>query len=155
MAGSSLYIGERSGARIFRLNRVGYDSAGADLGSHVYTATFRSERIAPAGLGALVLFRGVTINLYSSGTYSITVKVYVDDVQTKLGDNTAQTIVLASAVAREGKYSPEAAIEAVGRTIQVEVTVTSSAVTAPFMIESIIATGRVIRGAASRRGETT
>lgn len=154
MAGSSIYLGERTGARIFRLNRVGYDTAGADLGSHVYTGTFTTERITPAGPGSLVLFRGVCVNLYSSGTYSITVKVYVDDVQTKLGDGTNQTIVLASAVAREGKYSPEAAIEAYGSTIRVEVTVLSSAVTAPFAIESITASGRVIRGSKSRSGET-
>ena len=47
MAQSSLYAGEKGGARIMKIGRIGFDEVvgGGDLGSHVFTGTLRSERV--------------------------------------------------------------------------------------------------------------
>ena len=61
MAQSSLYAGEKGGARIMKIGRIGFDEGSGDLGSHVFTGTLRSERVAPAGVGALINFRGIRV----------------------------------------------------------------------------------------------
>lgn len=153
MAQSSLFAGERSGARIFKIGRIGFDQGTADLGSNVYTGTFKSERVAPAGPGGLVNFRRVAVHLLSSGTYEITVKVWVDDVRTELGDGSEQTAVISGGLGALSEITEEVEIEAEGSHIQVEVTVDSDDVTGIFLIEGIAARGRVIRQGSARTGE--
>jgi len=155
MAESSLYAGERDGARVFQIGRIGFDQGTSDLGTTVYTATLRSERVAPAGVGALVNFRRITIHLLSSGTYTFTVKVWVDDGRTLLGSDATQTIVVTGGGGSLSEHTEEVEIEAVGSHIQVEVTADSDDVNGIFLIEGIRARGRVIRGTSGRSGVAT
>lgn len=155
MSGRSIFIGERAGARVFKLGRLGYDAGGSDLSSQVFIGTFRTERIAPAGPAGLINFRRVEIHVnVPAASYEYTVKVYVDNVQTVLGTGVSETVVINRTAAVAGEYTDEVAVQAVGNHIQVEITVDSNDVTTPFMIESITAHGRVLRGTNSRAGET-
>lgn len=154
MAGRAIYLGERSGARIFRVGRLGYDSAGTDAGSHAYTGTFRSERVAPAGPDGLINFRRVAIHLYATESYTYTVTVWVDGVQTTLGTGAAQTVTVSRTVTTAGEFTDEIAIAAYGNHIQVQIT-TSAGTNAPFLLETISAHGRVIRGTSDRVGRTS
>ena len=155
MAESSLYTGERGGPRIFKIGRLGFDQGTSDLGSHVYTGTFRSERIAPAGVGSLINFRRVAIHILSSGTYEFTVKVWVDDKRTILGDGTTQTITINGGSGALGESTEEVEIEAEGSHIRVEITVDSDKITGLFLIENIQARGRVLRQSSTRTGDAT
>lgn len=155
MSQSSLFAGERAGARIFKLGRIGFDSGTQDLGSTVYTGTFKTERAAPAGPGGLVNFRRVAIHLLSSGTYTITVKVWVDDVRTTLADGTTQTVSISGGLGALAEITEEVEIEAEGSHIQVELTVDSDNTTGVFLIEGIAARGRVIRSGSTRSGEAS
>ena len=155
MADSALYVGERSGARIFKVGRVGFDTGTADLGSHVYTGTFRTERISPAGPGGLVNFRRIAIHLMATGTYTFSVKVWVDGVRTILGDETTQDVTITRAVGGLNEVTEEVEMEASGSHIQVEITVDSDDVTGLFLIESVSARGRVVRRSATRSAEAT
>ena len=156
MAESSLYTGERGGARIFKIGRLGFDQgAVGDLGSHVYTGTFRSERIAPAGVGGLINFRRVSIHILSSGTYTFGVKIWVDDGRTELGDETTQTVSITGGSGSLSEITEEVKVEAEGSHIRVEVTVDSDNLTGIFLIEGIQARGRAIRRGETRGGEVT
>ena len=152
MAESSLYAGERNGARVFRIGRIGFDEGPEDPGSTVYTGTFRSERIAPAGAGALINFRRVAIHLMSSGTYTFTVKVWVDDGRTTLASGTEQTVTVTGGGGALSETTEEVEIEGVGSHIQVEIVVDSDDVEGVFLIESILARGRVVRSSSGRTG---
>ena len=145
MAESSLYAGERGGGRIFKIGRLGFDQGATDLGAHVYTGTYRSERIAPAGVGALINFRRVAIHLLSSGTYTFTVKIWVDDGRTQLGDATTQTVVISGGSGAISETTEEVEIEATGSHIRVEVTADSDDILGVFLVEGIRARGRVLR----------
>lgn len=150
-----VFVGERSGARIFTLGRIGYDSAGDDLGSHTYTATARTERIFPGGPGALINFRRVVVHILADSTYSITIKVWVDGNRTTDGAGSTQTVTIAGGSGSLSEHTEEAAIEAEGSLIQVEVTVSSDSPTGLFLIEAINARGRVVRRGATRSSEVT
>ncbi len=155
MAESSLYTGERDGARIFRIGRLGFDQGTQDLGANTYTGTFRSERIAPLGVGALINFRRVAIHLLSSGTYEFTVRVWVDDGRTELGTGVEQVTVINGGTGGLGEVTEEIEIEGEGSHIRVEITVDSDNITGIFLIESIQARGRPIREGSTRTGEAT
>ena len=155
MAESSLYGGERGGGRIFRIGRIGFDQGPSDLGTHVYTGTWKTERFAPAGIGSLVNFRRVAIHLLTSGTYTFTVKIWVDDGQTRLADTSFQEVVISGGPGALRETTTEIALEAEGSHIQVEITLDSDDVTGLFLIERINAVGRVIRKSSSRGAETS
>ena len=155
MAESSLYAGERDGARIFRVGRIGFDGGPQDLDATTYTGTLRTERIAPAGNGSLVNFRRVAIHILSSGTYTFTAKVWVDDEQTTLGTGSVQNISISGGSGSLSESTEEIEIEAEGSHIRVEITANSNQITGIFLIEQITARGRVIRGSSGRTGETT
>lgn len=155
MAESSLYAGEANGARVFRIGRIGFDQGTGDLGSHVYTGTYKSERIAPAGPGALVNFRRVAIHLLSSGTYTFTVKVWVDNDRSNTAGGVEQTVVVSGGRGALSEITEEVEIEAEGSHIQVEVTIDSDDITGIFLIEGIAARGRLVRQSSGRTGEAT
>lgn len=155
MPESSLYAGERDGARIFRIGRLGFDQGTKDLGSHVYTGTFRSERVAPAGVGALINFRRVAIHLLSSGTYIFTVNIWVDDGRTELGTGVTQSVVVTGGSGALSETTEEIKISAEGSHIRVEILVDSDDITGVFLIESIQARGRVLRESMTRTGVAT
>lgn len=154
MAESSIYAGDRVGNRVLRLGRIGIDSGTSDPGA-VYTGTIRTERIAPAGEGALINFRRVSIHLLVSGSYTFTVKVWVDDGRTLLGDETTQTVVITSTDSGLREVTEEVAVEAEGSHIQVEITVDADDVGGVFLVEKILARGRAIRGSSTREAEAT
>ena len=153
MAESSLYTGERGGARIFKIGRLGFDQGTSDLGSHVYTGTYRTERIAPLGPGGLINFRRVAIHLLSSGTYIFTVKVWVDDVRTQLADGTDQLATINAGAGGLTETTEEIEISAEGSHIRIEIQLDSDDLGGLFLIESIEARGRVVRESSTRTGE--
>ena len=155
MPESSLYAGERDGARVFRVGRVGFDEGSADLGSHVYRGTYRTERFAPAGNGALINFRRVAIHLLTSGNYRFLVKVWVDESRTTLGGTAVQATVFNNSGGALREVTHEVALEADGSHIQVEIIVDSDDVDGVFLIEGIMARGRIARRSATRTAETT
>lgn len=155
MAHQALYGAERGGARVVQFGRVGLDAAGDDLGSHTYTGTLRTERVYPVGPGGLVNFRRVLVNILSDGTYTFTVKVWVDDSRTTLGDATTQTVSVTGGTGSLAEITEEISISAEGSHIQVEITVDSNNTTGVFLIESIVALGRAVRRGATRSGESS
>jgi hypothetical protein len=155
MAESSLYAGERAGGRIFRIGRLGFDQGSADLEEDVYTGVYRTERVQPAGPGSLVMFRRVAVHLMTSGNYTFSLKVWVDNERTELATGTEQTFTVTGVGGALREVTKEVAIEAEGSHIQVEISVDSDDVTGLFLVESVSARGRVIRESASRTGETS
>lgn len=153
MAESSLYTGERGGPRVFKIGRLGFDQGTSDLDTHVYTGTYRTERIAPLGPGGLINFRRVAIHLLTSGTYIFTVKTWVDDVRTKLADGTDQLTTFNAGFGALSETTEEVEIEAEGAHIRVEIQLNSDDITGLFLIESIDARGRPIRQSRTRTGE--
>lgn len=154
MAESSLYAGERAGARVFRVGRIGFDQGSTDLGANVYTGVYRTERFAPAGVGALVNFRRIAIHLLSSGTYEFTVKVWVDNVRTQV-DGEDQLVTISGGVGALQEITEEIEIEAEGSHIQVEITLDSDDVDGIFLIEGIRARGRILRRSSGRVSEAS
>ncbi len=154
MAESSLYAGEKGGGRIFRIGRLGFDQGSSDLGD-VYTGVYRTERVQPAGPGSLVMFRRIAVHLLTSGDYSFTLKVWVDNDRTELATGVEQEFTVSGTGGALREVTREVAIEAEGSHVQVEVSVDSDNVTGLFLIESVTARGRVIRESASRTGETS
>ncbi len=153
MAESSLYAGERDGARVFQVGRIGFDTGTADLGLNIYTGTFRSERVAPAGVGSLINFRRVAIHLYTSGTYTFTVRVWVEDTRTVDGTTTEQVVTITGGGSTLQEITEEIKIEANGSHIQVEITIDSDNTTGIFLVEKILARGRIVRRSSGRTGE--
>ena len=155
MAESSLYAGERDGGRIFQIGRLGFDQGPSDLGANVYTGIFRSERIAPAGVGALINFRRLAIHLMVSGSYTFTVKVWIDNGQTELGTGALQSVVVTGTAGGLSEVTEEIEIQGIGSHLQMEITMDSDDITGIFLIESIRARGRIIRESASRTGASS
>lgn len=155
MAESSLYAGERDGARVFQIGRIGFEQGTADLGSHIYRGTYRTERFAPAGVGALINFRRVAIHLLVSGTYRVTVKIWVDNERTQLGTEATQVVVIEGSGGAVREITEEIGLEAEGSHIQVEISLDSDDIDGIFLIEGIRARGRLVRRTSSRTGETS
>lgn len=151
MAESSLYGGERTGGKIFRIGRLGFDQGPSDFGTDVYTGVYRTERVQPAGPGALVNYRRIAIHLLASGTYTFTVKVWVDDGQTS-SESGPQTFTISGNGGNLREVTEEVVIEKEGSHVQVEISVDSNDITGLFLVESISARGRVLRESRTRSG---
>lgn len=145
-----LFIVEANGARIYKFGRVGFDSGSADPGGN-FTATMRSEKISPAGELGLCHFRRIGFRIFRTGSFTITVKVFVDGVQTKIYDASSnkvdQTIVITKSAPN---ISPEEAeveadVDASGTYIEVELTVTSNNIAGLFLPEELNIHFRPIR----------
>jgi len=128
--------------RIYKFGRVGFDSGSGDPGAN-FTATMRTEKISPAGDLGLCQFRRIGFRIYRTGAFTLTVKVYIDGIQTKIFDASSnkvdQTIVIAKAAP---SISPEetlveADIDGQGSYIEVELTVTSNNITGVFLPEEL------------------
>lgn len=128
--------------RLYKFGRVGFDSGSADPGGN-YTATMRTEKISPAGELGYCQFRRIGFRIFRTGSFTMTIKVYVDGVQTKIYDGTSakvnQTIVIAkpAPVLSPEETLVEADIDGNGTYIEVELTVASSAVTGIFLPEEL------------------
>ena len=158
MAESSLFAGEREGGRIFQIGRLGFEQGTKDItladgsGGNAYTGTLRTERIAPAGVGALVNFRRISIHLLASAAYRMTVKVWVDDERAVTGNTSPQTTVITGNAGALKELTESVKIEGNGSHIQVEITVLSTDITGTFLIESVKGHGRAIRSTSGRTG---
>jgi hypothetical protein len=155
MADSSLYAGERLGNRIFKVGRVGFDAGPTDPDANVYVGTFKSERIFPAGPGGLINFRQVSIHVRASDEYVMTVKVFVDDVQTKAINGSPQKVIITNTVSGVSEVTEEIKISKSGSFIQVEITIDSDDIKGIFLIEGIWGHGRIIRKTSGRTGTAT
>ena len=143
-------VGENAGARLWQIGRIGLDTGApggwkdnqdtSQANGFAYTATLRSDDQSPSGEGGKVLFKRVDLRIRRSGGWIIVMRVFVDGVQTQRWDNTVdpsvltnQSISFASAdftepVAGEDEVENllEAAIDAMGTFISVELVVTST-----------------------------
>lgn len=154
-----VYAAENSGARVYRIGRVGLDSGTQDAGG-VFTSTLRTDKFSPAGENGLVLFRRVSVRIWHTGTYTFTMKIYVDGVQTQIYSGSTQidqtiTIVRAAPISSPAEQVEEADISAVGTYVEVEIAIDSDDLTGVFLPESIELHGHVIRQTKSRTAETT
>lgn len=145
-----LFIIEAAGARLYKYGRVGFDSGVADPGGN-YTATMRSEKMSPAGELGLCHFRRIGLRIFRTGSFTVTLKVFVDGVQTKRYDSSSnkvdQVIVLtksAPTISPE-ETEIEADIDASGTYIEVELTVTSNNIAGLFLPEELNIHYRPIR----------
>lgn len=160
MAQTAVYVGANDGGKLYRVGQVGSDSGsavGKDSGSQAFTATLKTERVSPAGENGLAHFRRVGLRMLRSGPAKITMRVYVDDEQTKIFDNTksespetVQEIVFDKNSIPLGEDIIEADINAVGTYIQVELEITSSDILGTFLAETLLTHYRPIRTAAQR-----
>lgn len=154
-----VYAAENTGARIYRIGRVGFDSGLQDAGG-IYTATLRTDKFTPAGEDGLVQFRRVAIRIWHTGAYELVMRVYVDGVQTSYyvtNTVTAQqvTFTRSAPTSSPAEQVEEADIEKIGTSIEIELVLNSDDVTGIFLPETIEIHGRVIRQSKSRTAETT
>lgn len=145
-----IYVCEVGQRRLYKVGRVGFDSGTADAGG-TYTATLRTEKISPTGEFGLSHFRRIGFRIFRTGSFTITVKVYVDGVQTKIFDSSSAKIDQVITITKAAPtISPEetlvdADIDASGTYIEVELTVASNQVTGVFLPEELDIHYRPIR----------
>ena len=162
---SFILVGQGDGNKIYQVGRIGYDTnpSGTDTGDKAYTANLETERMSPAGEDALIRIRRVVLRALASKTWTVTMRVYVDDVQTQIWDNDEtsatfgtqidQEIVVSSeamADASEGEVIIEADVDATGTFLQVHIDILSSDITGYFLPESIETHLQVLRESKSR-----
>lgn len=145
---AQVFLGESVGSRVYAVGRVGIDSGTADLSgtgaySNPYTGILKTERISPAGEDGLCFFQRVALRIWRTGAFSLTMRVWVDDVQTQVwasdGSGSPQTIVISrgSPSSSPEEIVVEGAIRARGTYIQVEISVDSASVTGIFLPETL------------------
>lgn len=156
---SNVFAAENTGARIYKVGRVGLDTGTEDSGG-VYTMRLKSEKLSPAGEGGLCSFRRVLLRAFHTGSFSGQIKVYVDGVQTQI----LVSDVLTNQVFAFSEGTPvnspaealvEMDIEASGSIIEVEVLVDSDAVVGTFLPESIWVGYRAIRPGRQREASVS
>ena len=156
---------------------MGYDSTGDDQGG-VFGATLRTERFSPAGEGGLVLFRRIQMRVWHTGSFSGTMKVFIDGVQTRVLDSSSalilqslafsedaptsvgadggqETIVVMDIGVLPGKDDPTKSRGSSGTYIEVEIAVDSDDVTGVFLPESFWIGHRVTRPGLQRAASST
>lgn len=133
-----VFAAEGNGSRIYQVGRVGLDTGSQDTGG-VYTGTLRTERINPMGETALLMFRRAVVRVWRTGGYTVTMKIYVDGVQTQVydgsGNKVNQTITFtapAPAITPTESFL-EASISATGTYVELELDVASNNVTGIFL----------------------
>lgn len=128
--------------RIYKFGRVGFDSGVSDPGG-AFTATLRTEKISPAGELGLCQFRRVGIRIFRTGSFTMTVKAYVDGVQTTTYDASSNRVNQSISITKSApSVSPEETlvecdIDARGTYIEVELIVTSSGVAGLYLPEEL------------------
>lgn len=128
--------------RLYKFGRVGFDSGSSDPGG-AFTATMRTEKISPAGEHGFCHFRRIGFRIFRTGGFTMTVRVYVDGVQTKVYDaNSTKVDQVISIVKTAPSISPEETtvegdIDAKGTYIEVELTVTSNNIVGLYLPEEL------------------
>lgn len=149
-------VGEKNGSRVYRIGVVGFDTGDDDGG--VFTGVLRTDPFSPAGEGGLLLYRRVAIRLLRSGSYTFTVKVFVDGNQTRIWNSSSvevdqTTSFTATATALQEEVL-EVDIEAHGTSIAVEIEIDSDNTSGVFLVESIFVHAYGMREALSRGAES-
>lgn len=138
--------------RLYKYGRVGFDSGSADPGGN-YTATMRTEKMAPAGELGYCHFRRIGFRIFRTGAFTMTVKVFVDGVQTTIYDSSSARVDQTVTITKTApSISPEetlveADIDGKGTYIEVELTVVSNAVTGVYLPEELEVHFRPLRQA--------
>ena len=141
-----IFIPELNGSRIYKVGRVGYETGIQDDGG-VYTGTLRSSKISPQGEAGWCKFRRVVLRIRHTSSFVMTVKAFVDGVQTTVYDQTDMTggtvedqVVVFT---QDGPPAPPAEtilqmdISAKGTYIEIELTCDSDEVFGTFLPESV------------------
>lgn len=145
--------------RVYKFGRVGFDSGQSDPGG-AFTATMRTEKISPAGENGKCHFRRVAFRIFRTGSFTISVKVYVDGVQTKVYDSSSNKVDQVISITKSApSISPEELlvegdIDARGTYIEVELTVTSSNIAGLFLPEELNVHFRPMRQAKQEGAES-
>ena len=162
---SFILVGQGNGPRIYQIGRIGYDTnpSGTDTGDKAYTANLETERMSPGGEDALIRIRRVVLRALALKTWKITMRVYVDDVQTQIWDNDEtsatfgtqidQEIIVESgpiSETSEGEVIIEGDVDATGTYVQVHIDILSSDITGYFLPESMEVHLQPIRESKSR-----
>jgi len=154
-----VFAAENAGPRVYKVGRVGLDTGSQDTGG-VYTATLRTERVSPAGEGGLCYFRRVAIRVWRTGGFTITLKAFVDGVQTRVysgGVLVDQVAVITKAAPTTSPIEDvvEMSLAAQGTSIEVEMAVDSDDVTGVFLPELVELHYIPLRKAKGRGAEAT
>lgn len=140
---------------VAKVGRVGldFDAVDTTTGSS-YNTVIKTGAVSPAGESGLCLFKQIALRVFHSSPFTVTAKVYVDGEQTK--KNVATTTQYLSYEDRTKNYTaqettvsvPEPAdfketillfdVEAVGTYIQLELSISSSSLKSPIMLESAV-----------------
>ena len=129
---------ENNGSRVYKIGRVGLDSAGNDTGG-AFTAQLKTERISPLGEVGLVVFRRVVVRIWRTGGFTATMKIFVDGAQTTTFDAGGNKVLQVVTFTASTPVNPpteswiEASVNAPGTYIELELDVASNAVTGVFL----------------------
>jgi len=146
-----IFAGESDASFLYKIGMVGvdagpYDTSGvAGVTKNVFTGTLKTERFYPAGSDGLCFFRQLALRVWRTGTFSVAIKVWVDDKRTQVyatdGSASDQLIVGTGAehatVGTVEETRIEAGLRARGTSIQVELTVDSDDVSRVFLPETL------------------
>jgi hypothetical protein len=127
---------------LYKVGRTGFDSGASDAGG-VYVARMKTERQAPEGKHGLCQFRRIGLRVTRTAGFTATIKVWVDDKQTKRYDASSaavdQTVVVVYGVPTIAPEETiiEVDINAVGTYIAVEMTLNSNEVSGTFMLDEL------------------
>jgi len=149
-----LFVGEATGAKLYKMGRVGWDTGTQDTGA-VYTGTLKTEKISPAGEDGLCYFRRVVIRIWRTGSYTCTMKAYVDGAQTTIpstGATQSVTFVKSAPTSSPDESIIEMDVTGHGTYIEIELTVDSDDITGIWLPETIEVHYRPIRTAKGRSG---
>lgn len=152
-----VFLSPKNDSFLYRIGRTGFDSGLTDPGGVVYSGVLETERASPAGEHGYVHFRRVGLRLHRSGSFTIEMRVFVDEVQTKLGDGSDQVIIFTKEAPAGGLEETllEADISAAGTFIEVELTIDSDQVDGVFLPEGLEVHIRPIRGVIQQGAEAT
>jgi len=158
MANTRLFLGAADTNILYRVGQVGIDTGNQDSGAATYVVSISTERQYPAGRNALINWRRVAVRLLRTAPVDITMRVYVDEIQTQVYDASSnlvnQTIVFNQTGGGECEEVVEADIQAVGTSIRIELDINSNDIDGILLLEPFEAHGRTIRPAKSRAAES-
>jgi len=142
---TACFAAQNGGSRVYKIGRVGFDAGTEDAGG-AYSGKIQSDPLSPDGEGGWTHFRRVQIRVRHTGSFTCTVTLYVDGVQTQIWSSGAQvdqsvTFVQAAPVFYPTDSEAETILEvdcdACGTFIVVELEVDSDDITGVFLVESV------------------
>ena len=162
MAGSTapILLPQIDGTGIFTVGRVGYETGTQDTGG-VYIGTIRSGKISPLGPTGYCKFRRLALRIRHNSSFTVTVRAYVDDVQTKVWDANSeqadQEVVFTQAAPTDTPAETVLQLDltAAGISIEFELLLNSDEVQGMFLPESVEVHFYPVRKARRAAGQAT